>query len=112
MTDATTLRALAERVERADADNQGAALLSVLGALNLPAAQHYPLVTLISVGAFLDAAASLVPEGWKASVSTEGCAAVWQRWKEDALVIIAAPPALALCAAALRARAAMMEAQS
>jgi hypothetical protein len=60
--------------------------------------------------ASLDAAMTLVPEGWHWSVVSDDCAAVFKRTERKLYAALhdatAITPALALCAAALRARAA------
>jgi hypothetical protein len=74
---------------------------------------HHPTQPLPAFTASLDAAVTLVPEGWDFCIS--------KGWAEEAIVSLApagmateviasaATPALALCAAALRARAAAYE---
>ncbi|KKN89998.1 hypothetical protein LCGC14_0231100 [marine sediment metagenome] len=62
----------------------------------------------VGVGAFLDAAMTLVPEGWEWQIISDDGAAVYKRSKEHGGYAIifdgqATTPALALCAAALRA---------
>jgi hypothetical protein len=63
--------------------------------------------------AFLDAAMTLVPEGWEHGYLTDDTAFVYQRNENNGFGKIfdcdcrGKPPALALCAAALRARASM-----
>lgn len=58
--------------------------------------------------ASLDAATSLVPEGWCWQLRHDDrpCAQFWQDGDEYCLTALAATPALAQCAAALKARAA------
>jgi hypothetical protein len=112
MTRAELLR-LAARVEAAPVEMQGVILLQVLDALRLPdRPMHYRIVRMIEVGAYLDAAASLVPEGWGywidgsapelgITVSVMPINPADRRDKRGD----ADTPALALTAAALRARA-------
>lgn len=64
----------------------------------------------VAAKAYLDAALTLVPEGYTFSLYGDGCAGVSPIGHPDDLPTAdceAATPALALCAAALRARAAM-----
>jgi hypothetical protein len=104
------LEALAARFEAAPA-NDAALFFEALDALALPRALHYRIVRFIYGEAFLDAAASLVPEGWEVAVywavSRMKPEAQLERAEvRDVLVSAeAATPALALAAAALRARA-------
>lgn len=60
----------------------------------------------------LDAALALVPEGWAALASTEGNASVWQRDIHGRMRAAhqagASTPALALCIAILKAKAAVL----
>lgn len=107
---AALLMDLAERCEKAKADEQKAALEDVLQALHL----YSTVFRLLDNHAYLDAAMSLVPEGWawavyggarEEIVATAYCVPnggrlPWPDWVTD---ICAATPALALCAAALRA---------
>jgi hypothetical protein len=116
MTDHTTLLALAERCEQAAEVDQKAVMLAVVDAFKLPSKQHYSIIRMIKVGAYESAAIALVPEGrawtvvqnlhhwhWQASINAlndEGT---------PTSIGFGGPcgwPALALCAAALRARAA------
>jgi hypothetical protein len=120
MTDAAGLRALAERVEGAEgADRYLDA--DVFAALH-PDMRRCPrdprafisddeewLKTPPFYTASLDAAASLVPAGWAWCVHDVGIASLMRA--PTVVKAQAATPALALTAAALRARAAMMEAQ-
>jgi hypothetical protein len=113
------LEALAARFEAAPA-NDAALFFEALDALALPRPLHYRIVRFIYGEAFNDAAASLVDDGWEWSVRRAcdehspmrhfggrngGCydaeAGPWGRPKRAT----AATPALALTAAALRARA-------
>jgi hypothetical protein len=59
--------------------------------------------------ASLDAALTLVPEGWEWTVRGrphgDGLASIGRAWESGSDTVIAATPALALCIAALRARA-------
>jgi hypothetical protein len=105
MTDPATLLALADRCEQAAEPDQKAAMLAVVDALGLPSKQHYLIVRMIKIGAYESAAIALVPEGCGWMVM--GNAAKVKRWPSRA-----ATPALALCAAALRARAAMAQPSS
>jgi hypothetical protein len=125
MTDPATLLALAERCEQAAWPDQKAAMLAVVDALGLPSDQHYRAVRMIEIGAYESAALTLVPEGWRLGILSEWDDETlrkkgpWQSivmpaGKGDNMGIglktrcdHAAKPALALCAAALRARAAM-----
>jgi len=102
MTDPATLLALAERCEQAAGVDQKAVMLAVVDALGLPSDQHYRAVRMIEIGAYESAAVTLVPEGCGWMVM--GNAAKVGVWPSRA-----ATPALALCSAALRARAAMAE---
>jgi hypothetical protein len=102
MTAPTTLLALADRCEQAAGPDQKLVMLSVLDALKLPSKQHYAIIRMIEVGAYESAAIALVPEGCRWMIM--GNAAKVGRWPSRA-----ATPALALCAAALRARAAACE---
>ncbi len=113
MTDAAGLRALAEQVERASVDEERATLESVFTALGLYAC----VFRLLDAGGFLDAAALLVPDGWW--VGSVYYSPVMRDWwacleamGDGRADSYAATEALARTAAALRARAAMMEAQS
>jgi hypothetical protein len=99
MTNPATLLALAERCEQAAGPDQKATMLAVVDALGLPLDQHYRAVRMIEIGAYESAAVMLVPEGcgWMV-MSSAAKVGVWPSH--------GATPALALCAAALRARAA------
>jgi hypothetical protein len=105
MTNPTTLLALAERCEQAAGPDQKAAMLAVVDALGLPSDQHYRAVRMIEIGAYESAAITLVPEGWFWEVRDDGVA--WVTRPDGGMPGTAAAPALALGAAALRARAAM-----
>jgi hypothetical protein len=109
MTDPATLLALADRCEQAAGVDQKAVMLAVVDALGLPSKQHYLIVRMIEIGAYESAAIALVPEGWTwgkffggsaECVSISGPSILFERGLSD-------KPALAICAAALRARAAM-----
>lgn len=63
--------------------------------------RHMPRYT-----ASLDAAVTLVPDGWEYTAKQEGPRHIWAMHKRRVEVANAATPALALCGAALRARAA------
>jgi hypothetical protein len=109
------LLALAERVEKAQADQQAAIMYEVVTALHL----YSTFFRLVDQRAFLEIAASLVPdwiEGWVASFDAESRSGVTTIWggtqkrrgmprKRLSCVATAATPALALTAAALRAMA-------
>jgi hypothetical protein len=114
MTDPTTLLALAERCEQAAGVDQKAVMLAVVDALGLPSKQHCLIVRMIEIGAYESAAVTLVPEGcdWHCQ-SNPSVTACWasvdpmkfdlklQEWGSG--MRRASTPALALCAAALRA---------
>jgi hypothetical protein len=111
MTDPTTLLALAERCEQAVGVDQKAVMLAVVDALKLPSKQHYSIIRMIEVGAYESAAIALVPAGHEWLRKNGQCMTVYRvpaDLKEWARHIDArgATLALALCAAALRARAA------
>lgn len=66
---------------------------------------------LLNAEAWLEAAALLVPNGWRFGLSTDGLfvrgtcrAAVWEKGPPTEIEWYAPTPALALCIAALRAR--------
>lgn len=111
--DRDTLLNLAARVEAAAAHEQHAILQTVATRLGL----YSSLFRLIDGHAFLDAAASLVPAGWYWSLDFTqrppyqncGCASLFAPGSgitpADVSDVHAATPALALTAAALRARA-------
>jgi hypothetical protein len=130
MTDPATLLALAERCEQAaGADRElDVAIARALGWKPLyrddyskwwpPAAVadarerkrsilHHPTQPLPKFTASLDAAVTLVPEGWFWEVRDDGVA--WVTRPDGGMPGTAAAPALALVAAALRARAAAYE---
>jgi hypothetical protein len=81
-------------------------------ALKLPAREHFRIIRLILSGAFLDAALTLVPEGADEEVyfsprekpHRRGCAVL--TISRQVYAAHAATPALAMCIAALKARAA------
>lgn len=127
MSGAAELLDLAKWVEEAEADSPElyedafrTAFPQPSRVLRGPGAQEYlewlerlqRLCDFVEVKAFLDAAMALVPEGWRFEVTTTG-------FKPGASIVTdrgtfingggayAATPALALCAAALRARAAI-----
>ncbi len=135
MTDPTTLLALAERCEQAAGPDRGldAAIMCAFYGYTIhkdsnPAEGHFAFWEgepekskcvncsgWARVTEHLDAAVTLVPEGWGWAISTTGgglpCAyghppgnGLAVRWIDDTP---AATPALAMCAFALRARAAM-----
>lgn len=103
-----TLLDLARRVEQAtgadNADNADSRLaLFALGAEVMRACgQDYRGVNPLFS---LDAAAALVPEGWTGTVHLDGKAMLYRDDREPYVAGLAATPALALTAAALRARA-------
>jgi hypothetical protein len=65
-----------------------------------------PRKTLPEFTGSLDAAASLRPEGWTGIIYLDGKAGLYRDDSEATMDGLAFTPALALCAAALRARAA------
>ena len=99
MTDPTTLLTLAERCEQAAGPDAGLDLAIWTSLLDTPGFRPPPSPWRTDYTASLDAAVTLVPEGCGWMVM--GNAAKVKRWPSRA-----ATPALALCAAALRARAA------
>lgn len=108
MTNPTTLLALAERCEQAAGPDRELdfAIAAGVGWPDSPNLhQHARRYT-----ESLDAAVTLVPEGWRWFVDSVGFAHVYKDSIVGASDIKAgAKPALALCAAALRARAAAHE---
>lgn len=72
---------------------------------------HEPFISARFCTASLDAAASLVPEGWSWRIASYGEAATYENETGNSTEACAATPALALCAAALRAMAREMEAR-
>jgi len=107
------LTALIARVEAAAADEQPWAMLAVVDALNLPNDPHRRVVNMIYAECYESAALTLVPEGmvWNAGNDTPGWAHVWRdspQYDGRPHDGRSATPALALTAAALRARLAQM----
>ena len=104
MTDrAALLMDLADRVERAKADEQKAVLEDVLKALHL----YSTVFRLLDNHAYLDAAMSLVPADHFWTLTMRGAEDGYDACCVGASAVLrwhhAATPALALCAAALRA---------
>ena len=104
-----SLEALAARFEAAPA-NDAALFFEALDALALPRPLHYRIVRFIYGEAFLEAAASLVPDGYGWHVATESRRPLaWASCTDNngkcPMAVKAARPALALTSAALRARA-------
>jgi len=120
MTQAETLIALADRVEAAEAGEQHAIVVKALEALCIAKAitygQQATMLRYLSAHAFLDAAVSLVPEGWAwmaGCAPGDGFFATLAPTDEsgieaDDVDTNAATAALALTAAAIRARAASL----
>jgi hypothetical protein len=125
MTEGNRLGELAERIESATAEEHYALLSEahylIAGgtslSMSLTSYRDWLHINafgkLLDVGAFLDAAMSLVPEGWFWRVGHSTLYAGWASTnrlhpdhcnREDETFAKAATPALALCAAALRAR--------
>jgi hypothetical protein len=98
MTDPTTLLALAERCEQAAGPDAGLDLAIWNALSEMPGFKHPSPIWRFDVTASLDAAVTTVPEGcgWMV-MSSAAKVGVWPSH--------GATPALALCAAALRARA-------
>jgi hypothetical protein len=113
MADPQDLLALAAKVEAAT----GASFL--LEQEVADAVGHNPRARLPAYTASLDAAMTLVPEGWDWSASSYGedgaSAEVWVHgWQDDTRInsFLATTPSLCLVVAALRARAAIREGES
>jgi hypothetical protein len=101
MTNPTTLLALAERCEQAAGPDAGLDLAIWKALSEMPGFKHPSPIWRFDVTESLDAAVTLVPEecGWMV-MNSAAKVGVWPSH--------GATPALALCAAALRARAAMV----
>jgi hypothetical protein len=112
MTAATTFLALAERCEQAAGPDAGLDLAIWKALSEMPGFKHPSPIWRFDVTGSLDAAVTLVPEGW-----------TWARFNSGAVECMTlngpggsilfergqgTSTALALCAAALRARAAML----
>jgi hypothetical protein len=99
------LLALAKRAEKAPAEMQGIILLQVLDALRLSDGRaHYRIICMIEIGAYESVAVWLVPEGFPWMLMRHESGAHYAECGDD-WQVTAATPALALTAAALRARA-------
>jgi hypothetical protein len=129
MTDRTTLLALAARCEQAaepDRELDGAAWCAANGYPFVKwdgagvvwrgadgSIRHYPASRVPFYTASLDAAVMLVPEGWTWVMASYGNARAYQdQTAGKSFIGENAKPALALCAAALRAGAAMVQPSS
>jgi hypothetical protein len=112
------LIALIARVEAATADEQPRAMLAVVDALNLPNDPHRRVVNMIYAEAYESAAMTLVPEGWRVYRMERLSCAPDAEWRADIIKTYGSVGqnarashlalALALTAAALRARLAQM----
>lgn len=114
----TDLLKLAARCEAADASEQATLLREAFGAIHrwLPRdmpcgqmpegalAREARFEQLMRAEASLDAAMTLVPEGWEWRADSTGVAECWNGSPND-VTCHSTTPALALCAASLRARA-------
>lgn len=103
------LMELADRVEAASGPDRALAREVLLAC-----GKGYvsPLYRWLDPTASLDAAVTLVPEGWTWGVFDDGTAWVWVDEQRDLLAgirVYASTPALALTSAALRARASLIE---
>ena len=111
MSDRTALLALAERCEQAagpDRELDG----EIDAAIGWPTSSYFHQHTRRYTGS-LDAAITLVPDGWIWVVGSYGNARVYQdQTAGKSFIGENAKPALALCAPALRARAAMAQPSS
>jgi hypothetical protein len=119
MTDPTTLIALAERCEQAAGPDRELDIAIAAG-LGWPDGRYSPPILPFERVRLprhytdsLDTAVTLVPEGWRWWIHSSPFARCWLV-ADDQIIGIAQPekcatPALALCAAALRARAAANE---
>jgi|TARA_R100000501_G_C2620038_1_gene113312 hypothetical protein len=108
MTDTTKL---AERIEALEGDERIwfiRAYEAVHGTECIDPKAWRRFEDLVNAGAFLDAAMTLVPEGWNWLVGTDAGvgfqSALLRHGEEAPIEAIAATPALALCAAAIRAQ--------
>jgi hypothetical protein len=103
------LLALAERFDRAEEAETHRLMWEALDALALPRSRHYSIARHIAAGAFLEAAASLVPAEMFPRLFFEMPQAIVLKVSNSRYVEVARAngmtPALALTAAALRARA-------
>ena len=115
MTDPTTLLALADRCEQAAGPDAGLDLAIWKALSEMPGFKHPSPIWRFDVTESLDAAVTLVPEGWKWEIYSDGAALLFvsprhiDETQRNAVCRNTATPALALCAAALRARAAEYE---
>jgi hypothetical protein len=115
-----TMKELAERVEAATADDQGILLREAFEAIYGPKPSRVhggskaltawlgrfnPFFAMLACGAFLDAAMTLVPEGWEPLIDyTQRNPVIVELYGNGPITRGAAVSgALALCAAALRA---------
>jgi hypothetical protein len=107
MTKADELNALADRCEREEPSHN---LNCSIGC----AVDAEPGVMPPAYTTSLDAAVTLVPEGWNWGVWSNGCAMTWSDIPSTHVQANRRnlPPALALCAAALRARAALSQTEA
>ena len=109
MTDRATLLALAERCEQAAAPDAGLDLAIWNALLEMPGFKHPSPIWFFDVTASLDAAVTLVPEGWTWARFHSGTVECMTLNGPGNSILVergeGISTALALCAAVLRARA-------